>query len=291
MRLLLLGLVATLGFAQAPNVQSLMRSGDFAGALTALEAELAKNPNSAAALNNAGVALDHLGRSAEARKYFEKLLSLAAEGEAQTRPLRQIAMSYAFENNCQGAVEAEKKAFAIFEKLGNAYMQGEMLNEAARVCIEAGDYKMARELYEGGTKAGLTEANISAERVALWNFRLAHARGRLAAREGKKEEAWRHVAEAKKLLESNADMAKQQAAFFPYLEGYVALYTGDAKRAAEQLKIANQNDPFLQILLGMAHEKLGEKDAARALYQKAATTAGHNPPAAYARYFTRKKLN
>jgi Flp pilus assembly protein TadD len=272
------------------NAQPLLRAGDFAGALAIYETALKAEPNNSAALNAAGVALDHLGRTAEARKYFEKLLSLAAPGEAQTRPLRQIAMSHAFDNNCAGAVAAERRAYEIFVQLGNAYQQGEMLNEAARVCIEAGDFSTARSLYEEGTKAGLKETNIQPDRVALWNFRLAHARARLAAREGKPQEAWKHVAEAKTILDSNAEMAKQQAIFYPYLEGYVALYTGDLPRAIAQLKMANQTDPFIQCLLGLAHEKSGQNDEAMSYYRKAATTSGHNPPAAYARWFTRQKL-
>jgi Flp pilus assembly protein TadD len=271
------------------QAQPLLRSGDFAGALAIYDAELKSNPNSTAALNASGVALDHLGRTKEARERFEKLLSLSAPGEAQTRPLRQIAMSHAFDNNCAGAVAAEKKAFAIFEQLGNAYMQGEMLNEAARVCIESGDFKIARDLYEAGTKAGLAEANIAPDRVALWNFRLAHARARLAAREGKKDEAWRLTAQAKQILDSNAEMAKQQAPFYPYLEGYVALYTGDLPRAIAQLKLANQQDPFIQCLLGEALWRNGQSAEARALFDKAAATSAHNPPAAYARWFTNRK--
>ena len=78
--------------------------------------------------------------------------------------------------------------------------------------------------------------------------------------------------------------------FLPYLTGYVALYTGDYKTALEDLQKANQNDAFIQCLLGMTYEKLGDKTSAMEAYRKAAATAGHNPPAAFARPFTRKKL-
>ena len=170
------------------------------------------------------------------------------------------------------------------------YQQGEMANEAARVCIEAGDFKAAEKWYRKGTELGLQEPDIKLDRTALWNFRLEHALARLAARRGEKAEAFKHVAAAKAVLDSNADMAKAQAAFFPYLTGYVALYTGDPKTAVDDLQKANQNDPFIQCLLGQAYEKTGQKEKAMELYRKASQTTAHNPPAAYAIPFASKKL-
>jgi hypothetical protein len=42
--------------------------------------------------------------------------------------------------------------------------------------------------------------------------------------------------------------------------------------------------------MGQAYEKLGEKDKAMEYYRKASTATSHNPPAAYAIPFARKKL-
>jgi tetratricopeptide (TPR) repeat protein len=173
---------------------------------------------------------------------------------------------------------------------GNHYNAGEAANEVARVCIEAGAFDEAEKLYRMGTEVGLKEPNISSGRRALWQFRLEHALARLAARRGQKEAALEHVAAAKALLDAHPEMAKQQQPFFPYLAGYVALYTGDPQGALDQLKQANQNDPFIQCLMGMAHEKLGQKEEAMACYRRASQTTAHNPPAAFARPFARKKL-
>ena len=91
-------------------------------------------------------------------------------------------------------------------------------------------------------------------------------------------------------------MAAQQERFYPYLTGYVALYTGDLKGAEADLSKAlslpgNANDPFFNCLLAMTYERLGQKEKAKELYQKAYDLAtAHNPPAAFVRPFARKKL-
>jgi len=69
-----------------------------------------------------------------------------------------------------------------------------------------------------------------------------------------------------------------------------ALYGGDAKTALAELQKARQDDPFIQLLMAQAYEKLGDAENAAALYKKAAAATAHNPPAAYARPFAAKKL-
>ena len=171
-----------------------------------------------------------------------------------------------------------------------------MANEAARVCIDAGDLESAEQWYRKGTELGLKEPEPKKNPASLWNFRLEHALGRLAARRGNKVEAAKHVAAARKILDGDSSMAAQQERFFPYLAGYVALYTGDFQTAETELTKAvqaNGNDPFMMCLLGMTYERMGNKAQAADWYKKASEVVaptGHNPPAAFARPFTRKKL-
>lgn len=240
--------------------------------------------------------LDAEGKYAEARQLIQKELETAADAKAKTQAQRVMAMSYAFEGNCKETSRYEQMVIEYWvtreaaEPQNAFYQQGEMANEAARVCIDAGDFDAAERWYKKGTELGLKEPGISADRKALWHYRLAHAQARLAARRGKKAEAEKYIAEAKGHLESMTALKAQQQAFFPYLTGYVALYLGDAKKAVADLLQANQGDPFIQCLLASAYEKLGERDKAMELYKKAAANKGHNPPAAYAIPTARKKL-
>ena len=146
----------------------------------------------------------------------------------------------------------------------------------------------AYKWYKIGHDTGLMEPDIKRSRQDLWNFRWEHAQARIAARRGDQAEAQKHVAAAKAILDKGT--IPEQAQFFPYLKGYVAFYAGDYKAALEELKQANQNDPFMQCMIGQTYEKLGDKDKALECYGKASTAISHNPPAAYAVPYAKKKL-
>ena len=235
-----------------------------------------------------GTALDIEGKYAEARVAFEQAIQSAATPQAKAMAQRSMAMSYAFEGNCAQTVKYEKLVFDYYVAEKDFYQQGEMADEAARVCIDSGDLDTAEKWYKIGYEAGLKEPDIKADRKDLWEFRWENAQARLAARRGNKAEAQKHVAAAKAVLDRKTNPA--QDIFFPYLTGYVALYTGDAKTAVEDLQKANERDTFIQCLLGQAYEKLGQKDQAIEWYRKAAAARSHNPPGAYSIPHAKKKL-
>src|ERR1041385_6022291 len=88
--------------------------------------------------------LDGEGKTAEARVIFQRLIDEAADPAAKAQAQRAMAMSYAFDGDCANAVKYEEMAIAYWatqEKAEpqNAFFQeGELANEAARVCIGGG---------------------------------------------------------------------------------------------------------------------------------------------------------
>src|SRR5439155_3037031 len=119
------------------------------------------------------------------------------------------------------------------------YDAGEIANELARICVEAGKLDEAAKWYRVGWETGLREPDIKADRRDLWDFRWEHAQARIAARRGDRTEAQKHVDAAKAILDKGTNPQQQQ--FFPYLAGYVALYAGDHQTALAELQKANQS--------------------------------------------------
>ncbi len=246
--------------------------------------------------------LDVEGQTAKARAIFQAQIDNAPDPAAKAASQRAMAMSYAFDGDCANTVKYEEMVIAYWVTRESAepqnafYQQGEMANEAARVCIDAGNLDVAEKYYRKGTELGLKEPAPKTHPKSLWDYRLAHALGRLAARRGNKAEAAKQIAAAKQILASDSTMAVAQARFLPYLEGYVALYTGDLAGAETNLTKAlalqgNGTDPFMTSLLAMTYEKQGKAAEAKALWQKAYDLAtAHNPPAAYARPLARTKI-
>ena len=246
--------------------------------------------------------LDTQGATKDARVIFQHVIDTATAPLAKSAAQRAMAMSYAFDADCANTVKYEEMVIAYWKTREQAepqnafYQEGEMANEAARVCIDAGQLDVAEKYYRMGSELGLKEPEPKTHPKSLWDYRLSHALARLAARRGNAAEAQRQVAEARKLLDSEPKMAAAQERFYPYLTGYVALYGNDLKTAETELTKAlaiqgNQNDPFMHVLLGMTYEKMGQQEKAKGLYEKAYNLAmGHNPPSAFVRPFARKKL-
>ena len=246
--------------------------------------------------------LDSEGATTQARAIFQQLIDSAADPAARAAAQRGMAMSFAFDGDCANTVKYEMLVIAYWvtreptEPQNAFYQQGEMANEAARVCLDAGDLATAEQWYRKGYELGLKEPAPPTHPRSLWEYRLAHALGRLAARRGNAEESQRQVTAARRALDGDTAMASNQQRFFPYLLGYVALYTNDLPTAERELGKAiaieqNRRDPFMHCLLAITYEKQGRADDARAMYQKAYDLAtGHNPPAAFTRPFARKKL-
>lgn len=260
----------------------------------------ARAPNPRADSLRSAQRMDADGRHAEARALFETLIANAPNPAAKAAAQRRLAMSYGYDGDCVKVIALEEQVIAYWvtrrtEEPQNAhYQEGEMANEAARVCIDHGFLVEAERYYKRGTELGNMEPAPRTHPKSLWDFRLAHAMARLSARRGNAAEAHRHVAEARRILDSDPEMAKDQAQYLPYLVGYVALFTNNlptAEREFLKTIVAMPNDPFQVVLLGMTYEKMGQSGKATELYEKAyAASTGSNPPNVYSRAFTKKKL-
>ncbi len=271
------------------QAQQKQREGKPDDAVALYRQALKASPRSFAANHQIGMALDLLGQYGEARQYFTQAIQVADSMQQKGQAQRSMAISYAFENNCSEAAKYELPVHESYLAEKDFYNAGEIANELARICIEAGKLDEALKWYRTGWDTGLREPQIKPERKDLWDFRWEHAQARVAARSGNKAEAQKHVDAAKAILDKGTNPT--QAPFFPYLVGYVAFYGGDYKTALAELQKANQNDPFILVLIAETFEKLGDKTQATDYYRKVLTAStAHNPPNAFARPLAKKKL-
>ena len=138
------------------------------------------SPKSVAANSGAGVALDLLGRSAEARTYLGQAIKAARTPTERVLAQRAMAISYGFTRDCRGAEKYDRAAYEYFHTAPDFYNAGEVATELGRLCLDAGDLNTAYDWYNRGHDAGLEEENIAPDHKDLWDFRWAHARARIA---------------------------------------------------------------------------------------------------------------
>ncbi len=271
------------------QAQQQMRLGNEDQALALAREAVQTSPNSFQANSQMGALLDLAGKYQQAREYLAKAADLAPSPENKARARRAIAISYGFEQDCAGATKYEEPLYRQYLEAKDFYNAGEVANELARLCLDAGKLDEAHRWYHNGSEAGLQEPGIKAERTDLWNYRWEHAQARIAARRGNGAEAQKHVEAARALLE-RGNMPAQQKEFFPYLVGYVALHTGQYETALTHLQQGNQSDPYVLGLIAQTYEKLGKQDSAKEYYQKVMGATIHNPTAAGSRPLARRKL-
>lgn len=256
-------------------------------ALALFNQALQKDPNLYEAQLGTGIALDLKGQYDEARRHFSKAIELAP-AEAKAQALRNMAFSYAFQRQPGESAKYEQQVFDPQIAARNFGAAAETANELARIYLESGDIDNAAKWYKTGHDTAFRNPEMKDAEKDLWNFRWEHAQARIAARRGQSEEAHKHVAAAKAILDKGTN--PEQARFFPYLTGYVALYTGDSKTAIADLQKADQRDPFILVLLAQAHERTGDNGQAMDYYRKALAVNTHNPTNAFARPIARKKV-
>jgi tetratricopeptide (TPR) repeat protein len=241
-----------------------------------------------AALIKSAAALDLDGKYEAARTDLMKAIDLESADSAKARARRTLAVSYAFTCDVKGVTTVEHQLIAAAIAAHDFNTAADVDNELARILLECGDAGQALDTYRAGHDAALHIPNLPDSAHDLWDFRWEHAQARVAARRGDRADAMQHVAAAKAILDKGK--IPDQARFYPYLTGYVALYTGDAKTAIAELQRADQKDPFILALIAQAYERSGDKAQAMMYYRKVLTLDNHNPPNAFARPLAQKKL-
>ena len=195
-----------------------------------------------------------------------------------------VTFSHLYEGNVDAALESLRTYLAEYRAggLDKQFPEVFIWNAMARINLENGRLDDAMKAYEKGYES-IPGSNLDEIQKKTWLGRLHHGKARTLARMGKHEQAWAEIETIKKMIEDGGEGAKQYWPAYHYAAGYAKLEAGDFAKAAEHLEQADKNDPFHTLLLARAYEKLGQKDKAKAAYQKVIDSqwAGIERPLAY----------
>jgi tetratricopeptide (TPR) repeat protein len=247
----------------------------------------AANPKLFEAQLALGRALNLAGDYAPARQALQQALALSTDANRNTA-LAALGVSYAFEGK---AAESEKYYKQIYDAQVAASQfeeAGATANAIARVYLEAADAGAAEKWYRTGHETAKKASAAAPAGVDLREWRWLNAQGRIAARKGQFSAARQFAAQGKAILDqgTNAD----QAAYYPYLVGYIEFYAKNYAKAIEELLKADQRDVFVLGLLAQAYDKTGDAAKARETFAKVMASPSHSINAAYARPLARQYL-
>ncbi|HKZ32825.1 MAG TPA: tetratricopeptide repeat protein, partial [Vicinamibacteria bacterium] len=209
------------------------------------------------------------GQYDKARQAFLEVEKSLPKGSAPFAVRYGLAFSYLYEGQVDPALAALQTYLAEYKDSGSAQGFPEVFiwNSIARINLENGRLDAAMQAYEKGYES-VPGSSLPDDQKQVWLGRLMHGRCRTLAKMGKHQEAWTEAQKIKKMIDDGGEPAKQYVPAWHYLAGYLKLEAGDYKTAVEELKQANADDPFQQLLLARAYERTGAKDEARKTYTR-----------------------
>ncbi len=231
------------------------------------------------------------GNYDKARAAFLDVEKTLPKGAAPFAVRYGLAFSYLYEGQVDPALTALKTYLAEYKDSGSAQGFPEVFiwNSIARINLENGRLDAAMQAYEKGYES-VPGSSLPEDQKQVWLGRLRHGRCRTLAKMGKHQEAWSEAQKVKQMIDEGGEPAKQYVPAWHYLAGYLKLEAGDYKTAIEELKQADANDPFQQLLLARAYEKSGAKEEARQTYAKVVDSRQNGIERALAYPEAKKKL-
>jgi tetratricopeptide (TPR) repeat protein len=247
--------------------QIYLNQGKVAEAKTSIDAAIKLDPSVArpyAFLGNYYILKEDYGK---ARESYANALARKGPNTAPFLPHYGTAFTYVYEGDYARAIKVLQDFRDEYAKLpdSGAFPPVFVWNSIARLQLESGKYDEALKSYEAGY-ATVPGSKLTDEDKTIWMGRLHHGRGRVLAKMGKIDEAWKEAEYIKKLIDDNGERGKQFVPSYHYIAGYVKLEAGDYAAAIEHLKSANGEDEFHKLLLARAYEKAGDAANARKAY-------------------------
>jgi tetratricopeptide (TPR) repeat protein len=282
--------------AQAPDPaelvkrgRALVNEGKLEEAARLYQQAIKINPQLSDARLAMGIVLDLQGQYAEARLHLTEAINGAPAGPARNQAMNAMAISYAFESK---AAEAMKFIAPVYRQQATDRDHAgaaASANFMGRLYLESGDVANARKWYTDGYDHARKIEGLPPAETDLWELRWLHAQARLSAREGKADEARKHLSAFQQVM-TRRNKAADDEEISRYLLGYVAYYAKDYDRAIAELTKGNLADPFIVNLLAMSYEAKGDHASAQQYFKRTLEINAHTLNNAVARPYAKSRI-
>jgi tetratricopeptide (TPR) repeat protein len=177
-------------------------------------------------------------------------------------------LTYLDEGKPEAALQEMDKQYSLGESISDhAAMSGDLVIKGM-IYFEQGNIAEARKQFVKSDEV-ISRSRLSADVMQANRLGNEYNFGLVAMAEGNLEEARAHAATLAKGGESRKNKNLERLSH--ELLGRIALHTGDYQAAARELEKATQQNPYNLYRMGQAQAGLGQKEAARKLYQQAAS--------------------
>lgn len=247
------------------------------------------SPRSFEAARALGILLNIKGQYAEGRTYLERAVKVAPTIAVRHQAMATLALSYAFEGKVDEVAREYEALRRSQQAEGDASGAAASARSLGRILLENGDTANGRKWYEIGYQEWKPQPSQPESERLLWELRWRHMQARVAAREGKIDEAKRLLAEFEVLMKKRGRLNEDNS-IYRWVAGYVSFYAKEYDAAIDHLTHGDTNDPFILDLIGKAYEAKGDITNARQYYRRVLESNVYNLQAAIARPHARAKL-
>ena len=247
------------------------------------------SPRSFEAARALGILLNIKGQYPEARTFLERAVKVAPTVTVRHQAMASLALSYAFEGRMD-AVQREYEALRRSQQNdGDASGAAASARSLGRLLLESGDTANGRKWYELGYQEWKPQPTQPESERLLWELRWRHMQARVAAREGRIDEAKRLLREFEDLMKQRGRLSEDNS-LYRWVAGYVAYYAREYDAAIDHLTHGDTNDPFILDLIGKSYEAKGDVTNARQYYRRVMESNVYNLQSAIARPHARAML-
>jgi len=209
----------------------------------------------------------------KARENYQKALDMELTPSGRVLDIYRIAESYIYEGKTEQAVIHCDKVLKMAKAENLPEWVTYINSQKCRACIEIGDLQKAEQcLVE--SRMSLKGSRLPLTSVKTLNKQTVFNEAVIQSKKGNRDKALELANKHKGMIEIDKNPTEIENNYA--LVGLINFETGDYKRAVENLKKADPDNPHTTFILAEALQKLGNKKEAQKLFKKIADWNEHS---------------